>query len=108
MSKIEYEVSSGNVFTDIGSPEPVEAHAKAELARKLGSILKHRHLSQIAAAELLGIDQPKVSRLLRGQLKEFSMTKLLGFMLCLDRDIEIHIKRHRSERVPPKIEVMAS
>jgi predicted XRE-type DNA-binding protein len=108
MSKIEYEVSSGNVFTDIGSPEPVEAHAKAELARKLGSILKHRHLSQIAAAELLGIDQPKVSRLLRGQLKEFSMTKLLGFMLCLDRDIEIHIKRHRSERVPPKIEVMTS
>ena len=108
MSKIEYEVSSGNVFTEIGSPEPVEAHAKAELARKLGSILKHRHLSQIAIAELLGIDQPKVSRLLRGQLKEFSMTRLLGFMLCLDRDIEIHIKRHRSERVPPKIEVMTS
>ena len=108
MNKIKYEVSSGNVFADIGSPEPVEAHAKAELARKLGSILKHRHLSQKAAAELLGIDQPKVSRLLRGQLKEFSMTKLLDFMLRLDRDIEIHIKRHRSGRVPPKIKVMAS
>jgi len=108
MSKIEHEVSSGNVYADIGFPEPIEAQAKAELARKLGSIIKHRHLSQTATAKLLGIDQPKVSRLLRGRLKEFSMTRLLGFMLLLDRDIEIHIKRHRSDRVPPRIEVMVS
>jgi hypothetical protein len=69
---------------------------------------KHRHLNQTEAAELLGIDQPKVSRLLRGQLKEFSMTRLLVFMLRLDRDIEIRIKKHRSSRVPPSIEVLAS
>ena len=87
-------ISSGNVYADIGFPGPVEAQAKAELARKLGSIIKHRQLSQTATAKLLGIDQPKVSRLLRGQLKEFSMTRLMGFMLRLDRDIEIHIKKH--------------
>jgi len=108
MSKIEHEISSGNVYADIGFPGPVEAQAKAELARKLGNIIKHRHLNQNATAKLLGIDQPKVSRLLRGQLKEFSMTRLLGFMLLLDRDIEIHIKKHQSVRVPPKIKVMAS
>jgi len=96
MSKVKHEVSSGNVFADIGVAEPVESLAKAELARKVGSIIKHRH-----------IDQPKVSRLLRGQLKEFSMTKLLDFMLRLDRDIEIRIKKHRSGRVPPGIEVLA-
>jgi len=107
MSKIEHEVSSGNVFADIGMAEPVESLAKAELARKVGSIIKHRHLNQAEAAKLLGIDQPKVSRLLRGQLKEFSMTKLLDFMLRLDRDIEIRIKKHRSRRVPPRIEVLA-
>jgi len=107
MSKIEHEVSSGNVFADIGMAEPVESLAKAELARKVGSIIKHRHLNQAEAAKLLGIDQPKVSRLLRGQLKEFSMTKLLDFMLRLDRDIEIRIKKHRSGRVPPRIEVLA-
>jgi predicted XRE-type DNA-binding protein len=107
MSKIKHEVSSGNVFADIGMAEPVESLAKAELARKVGSIIKHRHLSQIEAAKLLGIDQPKVSRLLRGQLKGFSMTKLLDFMLRLDRDIEIRIKKHRSGRVPPGIEVLA-
>ena len=108
MSKIEHELSSGNIYADIGFPEPVEAQAKAELARKLGSIIKRRQLSQTAAAKLLGIDQPKISRLLRGQLKEFSMTRLLGFMLRLDRDIEIHIKRHESARVPPQIKVLAS
>ena len=108
MSKIKHEVSCGNVFADIGVAEPVEALAKAELARKVGSIIKHRHLNQAEAAKLLGIDQPKVSRLLRGQLKEFSMTKLLDFMLRLDRDIEIRIKKHRSGRVPPSIEVLAS
>ena len=108
MSKIEHELSSGNVYADIGFPGPVEAQAKAELARKLGSIIKRRHQSQTAIAKLLGIDQPKVSRLLRGQLKEFSMARLLGFMLRLDRDIEIHIKKHQSVRVPPEIKVMAS
>lgn len=107
MSKIEHEVSSGNIFADIGMVEPVDSLAKAELARKIGSIIKYRHLNQTEAAELLGIDQPKVSRLLRGQLKEFSMTKLLDFMLRLDRDIEIRIKKHRSGRVPPGIEVLA-
>ncbi len=107
MSKIEHEVSSGNVFADIGAAEPVDSLAKAELARRISSIIKYRHLNQTEAAELLGIDQPKVSRLLRGQLKEFSMTKLLDFMLRLDRDIEIRIKKHRSGRVPPGIEVLA-
>lgn len=102
MNKTEHEVSSGNVFADIGMAEPVDSLAKAELARKIGSIIKYRHLNQTEAAELLGIDQPKVSRLLRGQLKEFSMTKLR-----LDRDIEIRIKKHRSGRVPPGIEVLA-
>ena len=107
MSKIEHEVSSGNVFADIGMAEPVESLAKAELAKKVSSIIKHRHLNQTEAAKLLGIDQPKVSRLLRGQLKEFSMTKLLDFMLRLDRDIEIRIKKHRNGSVPPGIEVLA-
>lgn len=105
MRKIDHEKSSGNVYLDIGLPEPVEAQAKAELARKLSSIIRHRHLSQTATAKLLGIDQPKVSRLLRGQLKEFSMTRLMGFMLRLDRDVEIRIKKHRSIRVPPRIVV---
>lgn len=91
--EIEYEVGSGNVFADIGVEEPNEAFAKAELARRIASIIKHRHLTQQAAGELLGIDQPKVSRLLRGQLSGFSLEKLIGFLLLLDRDVEIVIKK---------------
>ncbi len=95
---VEHELSCGNVFADIGIAEPVEALAKAELARRISSIIKHRHLKQADAAKLLDIDQPKVSKLMRGQLKEFSLERLMNFLMQLDRDIEIVIKNvHVSE-----------
>ena len=68
-----YEISSGNVFADIGVKDAADALAKAELARKIASIIKHRHLIQADAAKVLGIDQPNISRLLRGQLKDYSI-----------------------------------
>ncbi len=96
MSKIKHEVSSGNVFADIGMTEPVESLAKAELARKIGSIIKHRHLNQIEAAKLLGIDQPKVSRLMRGQLKEFSMAKAMNLTAIKHASISRQMKLQKS------------
>lgn len=105
--KIEHTVSSGNVFADIGVAEPVEALAKAELARRISSIIKHRHLKQTDAAQLLGIDQPKVSKLIRGQLKDFSLERLMGFLMHLDRDIEIVIKKRPPTREAGRIAVSA-
>ena len=93
--KIQHEVGSGNVFADIGVAEPVESLAKAKLARQIASIIKHRHLKQIDAAKLLKIDQPKISKLLRGQLKDFSIERLMSFLMELDRDIEIVIKKRK-------------
>jgi predicted XRE-type DNA-binding protein len=89
---VGYTESSGNVFADLGIPDPEEALAKAELARALGMLLAERHLTQIQAAALLRIDQPKVSALLRGRLTGFSIDRLLRFLLALDRDVEIVIK----------------
>ena len=105
---IEHEASSGNVFADIGIKAPEEALAKAEVAHKISSIIKHRHLNQADAAKLLGIDQPKVSRLLRGQLKEFSMERLLRFVMCLGRDVEIVIKKRPRSRSKSRIAVCAT
>jgi predicted XRE-type DNA-binding protein len=99
--------SSGNVFADLGLVEPEEALAKAELVRRIGHILKRRRLSQAQAADVLGIDQPKVSALLRGRLSGFSTDRLLRFLNALDRDIEIVIKRKPRSRKQARIRVVA-
>jgi predicted XRE-type DNA-binding protein len=84
--------STGNVFADIGVPEPEEALAKAELARQISNIIAERGLTQTDAAVLLGIDQPKVSLLTRGRLTGFSIGRLLRFLFALDQDIAIILR----------------
>jgi len=102
---INYEISSGNVFEDLNIDQPVEMLAKAELAQKITSIIKHRHLKQKEAAALLDIDQPKISKLTRGELKDFSIERLMNFIMKLDRDIEIIIKKRPKTRQNSKIAI---
>lgn len=90
---IRLEKSSGNIFEDLGLAESGDRLAKADLAAKIAQIINKRHLSQAQAAELLGISQPKVSAILNGRLRGFSLEKLLHLMMALDRDIEIIVKR---------------
>ena len=89
---IKAEKSSGNVFADLGVADPEEALAKAELTRQISEIISKRHMSQKEAAAILGIDQPKVSGLIRGRLSGFSTERLLRFLNNLGRDVEIVIK----------------
>ncbi len=103
--KTKYEKSSGNVFADLGLPEPEDRIAKAELARNISSIISRRKLTQKAAAELLSIDQPKVSALLRGKLAGFSLERLIRFLNVLGRDVEIMVKPKPSRRAHAKFSV---
>jgi len=80
------------VFEDLGHPRPAEALAKAELARKIAALIEKRGLTQAAAAELLKIDQPKVSALVRGGLAGFSLDQLVRFLVLLGSDVEIIVK----------------
>jgi predicted XRE-type DNA-binding protein len=98
MAKQDYIESSGNVFADLGLADAEERLAKAELAQKIGGILRSRRLTQVQAAEVLGIDQPKVSALLCGQLSRFSIEKLMQFLLLLGRDMSITIKTRQGTR----------
>jgi predicted XRE-type DNA-binding protein len=91
----DFVTSSGNVFADLGMPDSAERLAKAELARQIGSIIEHRHLSQAEAARVLGTTQPKVSDLLKGRLAGFSMERLIRFLLALDRDVQIVVSPKR-------------
>ena len=81
MAKKAHVVGSGNVFADLGHPRPAAALAKAELARTIAAIIDHRGLTQAAAAQMLEVDQPKVSALIRGRLAGFSLG-LSGSLCC--------------------------
>lgn len=94
--KMTYEESSGNVFADLGFENPEEALAKSELARQIAKIIKRRKLTQRDAAEILGIDQPKISALTRGRLRSFSLERLFRFLNELGQDVSIVIHPAKS------------
>lgn len=77
------EEGSGNVFADLGLPDAEERLAKADLVMEISERVRAKRLTQAKAAELFGIDQPKVSRLLRGQLAGFSTDRLFHFLMLL-------------------------
>lgn len=91
-TEIEVYPSCGNVFADMGLPDAEERLAKAELSIQIHEIIKKRRLTQAQAAEILGIDQPKISALTRGRLKGFSMERLFYFLNTLGKDVQIVIK----------------
>jgi predicted XRE-type DNA-binding protein len=97
--RIQSEKGSGNVFADIGLPNPEEALAKAEIARQVNRILVARKLSQAEAGMILGIAQPRVSDLIRGRLGRFSLDKLINFAKRSGNDVEIRIKPSRRPRL---------
>lgn len=93
--KIEVTPGSGNVFADLGYKQPELALLKARLAGRIADIIAARKWSQRQAAEALGIDQPKISALLNGRLSDFSVDRLLRFLINLDQSIEIAICERR-------------
>ena len=86
---LDHEVSSGNVFADLGLPDSDELLAKAALASQISSIASQRRLTQSQTAAILGTTQPKVSDLFAGKLAGFSMERLMRFLNALDRDVRI-------------------
>jgi predicted XRE-type DNA-binding protein len=97
--------SSGNVFADLGAKDASEKQTRVRLAAAINQIIRARHLSQIAAARLLEINQPKVSALANYQLAGFSVERLLRFLNALDRDIEIVIRKKPRSRESARIVV---
>jgi predicted XRE-type DNA-binding protein len=92
MSKeIKVQSSIGNVFADLELANSQELLLKAELVRQISQLITARKLTQMAVAELLGIEQPKVSALLRGKLSDFSTDRLFRFLNALGSDVEIRV-----------------
>ncbi|MBI3679174.1 MAG: XRE family transcriptional regulator [Acidobacteria bacterium] len=89
---LEQEPSSGNVFADLGVADADEHLIKAGLVVKIDRIIRQRELTQAAAAQLIGIDQPKVSAMLAGQFRGYSVERLMRFLVALGYDVEIVVK----------------
>ncbi|OFV95262.1 MAG: XRE family transcriptional regulator [Acidobacteria bacterium RIFCSPLOWO2_02_FULL_60_20] len=102
-SKPDHTLGSGNVFADLGFANAEEMLAKAELAHRITAIIEHRRLTQSQAAEILRIDQPKISALKRGRLSGFSLERLLRLLLLLGRDVEIVVKEPRPAKRPARL-----
>src|SRR3979411_2839572 len=90
--EIECEMSSGNVFADIGIENPEEELTKAKLVWQIEQILKKKKLTQVEAARMMGINQPKVSALIRRKLDGFSVERLIHFLNTLGQDIDIVVR----------------
>jgi predicted XRE-type DNA-binding protein len=90
--------SSGNVFADLGLPDSNELLLKAQIASEIARTLRERGLTQAEAGQLIGVDQAKVSALLRGRLNDFSVDRLIRFVTLLGRDIEFRISRPHKRR----------
>ena len=83
---------SGNVFRDLGLPDADLLQAKADLVHRISVLIEKREMTQIQAAQVLGITQPKISALLHGRLDGFSMDRLVRFLNSLDQDVKISIQ----------------
>jgi len=105
MSKRGYETGSRNVFKDLGVPNAEEHLVKAQLVFKIDALLKKRRLKQVEAAGLFGIRQPDVSKMLHGEFRQFSVERLLRFLVALDQDVEIVVKPHRDRNNAPAVQV---
>ena len=99
------ERSSGNVFTDLGLTDAGERQTKVRLAMAINGVIERRGLSQEKAAELLGINQPKVSALSKYRLEGFSVERLMRFLTSLNQDVEIVIRNIPGSRRPGRVYV---
>src|SRR5260370_11897700 len=103
MSRKGYENGDRNVFQDLGLPNADEHFVKAQLVFKIDTLMKERGLKQIEAADLFGIRQPDISKMLRGDFRQFSVERLLRFLVALDHDVQIVVKPHRDRSNAPRL-----
>jgi predicted XRE-type DNA-binding protein len=106
MTKARYETGSRNVFQDLGFPNAEEHQVKAQLVYKIDRLLKERGLKQVEAAELFGVRQPDISKMLRGEFRQFSVERLLRFLVALDQDVSIVVRPHRSKNGASALQVL--
>jgi predicted XRE-type DNA-binding protein len=96
-TRISFEKSSGNIFADLGLPQPEQEQLKARLTFQIYRLIKARKLTQSQAGKIIGIAQPQVSLLMRNRSGNFSVERLMTFLTALGQDVEITVRPTRQE-----------
>ena len=89
--QLDYEIGSGNVFADLGMENAEEELFKSDMIAEVADVLRKKCLTQAQAAKILGVDQPRISSLLRGKLDLFSVEMLIHFLTLLGQDVEVRV-----------------
>ena len=89
---MEFEMSSGNVFADLGFDRPEEMQLKSELVRQINNIIKIQELDEDRTRAILDIDEDTRSNLVIGRLTELTIEQLFRYLNILGRDLEIVLK----------------
>src|SRR5208337_2505550 len=109
MSKdIKFQEGSGNVFADIGVRDPEESLVRAKLAKQIVELIQKKGLRQNEVAEILGVDQPKVSKLVRGRISGFTSDRLFRFLNALGCDVRIEVRKTRTAIARGKVMVVGT
>lgn len=106
--RVAVYAGSRNVYADLGYPDADEMLVKAQLVTRIAEIIQRRGLTQVEAAKLLGLTQPKISAMLRGQFRGFSERKLIDCLTSLGRDVQIVIKEAPRHRASGKLTVVVA
>ncbi len=93
--KAKIEMGSGNIFADLGLPDAETHFLKAQIVSEIYRLTHERKLTQAQAGACMGITQPEVSRLFKGNFRECSIDRLMGFLTAFDRDVEIVVRPHK-------------
>lgn len=89
MSKVRIEKGSGNIFADLSFPDAETHFLKAQIVSEIYRLTNERKLTQTEAGKLMGISQPEVSRMFKGNFREYSIERLIAFLTNFDQDVEI-------------------
>jgi len=93
--KVKIEAGSDNIFADLGLPDADTHFLKAQIVAEIYRLSNERKLTQAAAGKLMGISQPEVSRMFKGNFREYSIDRLMGLLTSFDRDVEIVVRPHK-------------
>ena len=103
-----FEKSSGNVYADLGVPDAEEMLVKARLVSRIAEVMTKRKLTQVEAAKILEMPQPKISNMLRGHFRGISQTKMIECLTRLGLDVEIVVKKEEHSGETGHISVVFS